>query len=274
MRSLRQLVDVPVEAISVTPEAIDQSGRVFAFCGTGGSGATSLSVSIAAEFSARQKKVLMVDMDFFDPSLVVHFGIRDFPAGLVAASRLAYQGRLDYLSLEELCIKVATNGSLRLLPGMTAPNRFKDLSPEALLKLLIELRALFEVIILDMGSIRPNHGLASDLQTALIGHADGAFTIFVAEPEGIAKLMWQEPKSALIANRYRPGVLGSNGRKQLKQTIAELSDQALIAILPETDDFDLAIRGASPLRDLVRKSEYLSAVSELVDSLDVPNTTS
>lgn len=243
--------------------------KVLCVWGTGGSGATSLSANLAAEYASRGQKTLLVDFDLDDPSLVIHFGVGDFPAGLVAAARLAGQGRLDYLSLDELSLKIPIKGSLRVLPGITAPGRFRDLSQTGISALMTEAKLLFDIVVIDLGARRTGDDFIAGLHQLVIEQSDEVLGVFSAEPEGIAKLMWRSPVGRLVANRYRPGLLGMNGKKKLSQTLAELTECPLIAIVSESEDLDMAITDAKPLRELVRKSQYLTEVGQLLELLNL-----
>lgn len=243
--------------------------KVLCVWGTGGSGATSLSANLAAEYASRGQKTLLVDFDLDDPSLVIHFGVGDFPAGLVAAARLAGQGRLDYLSLDELSLKIPIKGSLRVLPGITAPGRFRDLSQTGISALMTEAKLLFDIVVIDLGARRTGDDFIAGLHQLVIEQSDEVLGVFSAEPEGIAKLMWRSPVGRLVANRYRPGLLGMNGKKKLSQTLAELTECPLVAIVSESEDLDMAITDAKPLRELVRKSQYLTEVGQLLELLNL-----
>lgn len=243
--------------------------NVLTVWGTGGSGATSLSANLAAEYASKGQKTLLVDFDLDDPSLVIHFGLGDFPAGLVAAARLAGQGRLDYLSFDELSLKIPIKGSLRVLPGITAPGRFRDLSQPGVSALITEAKLLFDIVVVDLGARRTGDDFIAGLHQLVIEQSDEVLGVFSAEPEGIAKLMWRSPVGRLVANRYRPGLLGMNGKKKLSQTLAELTECPLIAIVSESEDLDMAITDAKPLREVVGKSQYLTEVGQLSELLNL-----
>lgn len=287
MKSLRELLtagsdQVSNDQVDAQPKQAGQeldnqeskkiSRKLLSIWGTGGSGASSLSVNLAAECAARGNNTLLVDFDLDDPSLVIHFGLGDFPAGLVAAARLAGQGRLDYLSLDELSLKIPGPAGLRVLPGITAPGRFRDLSQQSVSALIVEAKLLFDIVVIDLGARRTGDDFIAGLQQLVIDQSDEVLGVFSSEPEGIAKLMWRSPVGKLVANRYRSGLFGISGKKKLSQTLAELTVCPLIQIISDSEDLDLAITDAKPVRQVVKKSQYLAELSQLLKLLDLDGT--
>ena len=125
-------------------------GRIVAVWGpTGAPGRTSVAVGLAAECAAASVPVVLVDADAYGGSVAQVLGLLDEAPGLAAACRLANNGTLDLAGLAELALQVRPD--LRVLTGISRPERWPELRPAALEAVLGLARGLAPMVIVDCG---------------------------------------------------------------------------------------------------------------------------
>ncbi|WP_394253275.1 AAA family ATPase [Arthrobacter pityocampae] len=141
----------PIEVTGVTEEP--GAGRIVAVWGPPGApGRTTVALNMAAELAAAGSSVLLVDADTYGASVGASLGLLDESAGLAQACRIADQGRFDGAALGRIAVSVAVKGGrLRVLTGITRPDRWPELRPAALSRVLEAGRSLAEVTVVDCG---------------------------------------------------------------------------------------------------------------------------
>lgn len=137
----------------VAPVEGPGDGRVVAVWGPSGSpGRTTVAVNIAAELAAAGGSVLLVDADTYGASIGASLGLLDESAGLAQACRIADQGGFSGPALGRVAVSVALKGGrLRVLTGITRPDRWPELRPAALGQVLDAARSLADVTVVDCG---------------------------------------------------------------------------------------------------------------------------
>lgn len=132
------------------PEA---AGRILAVWGPAGApGRTMVAVNIAAELAAAGESVLLIDADSYGASIAASLGLLDESAGLAQACRLADQGLLDAGSLRRVASDVVfKGGQMRVLTGLTRPDRWPELRSVALGLVLEVCRDTAQVTVIDCG---------------------------------------------------------------------------------------------------------------------------
>lgn len=132
------------------PGAEPGGGRVVAVWGpTGAPGRTSVAIGVAAELAELGTSTLLVDADAYGGAVAQLLGLLDEAPGLAAACRLANNGTLDVSALAELAVEVAP--SLRVLSGISRPERWPELRPSALEAVLAIARSLAAMVVVDCG---------------------------------------------------------------------------------------------------------------------------
>ncbi|MHA7209488.1 AAA family ATPase [Arthrobacter sp. MDT1-65] len=137
----------------VAPVEGPGDGRIVAVWGPSGSpGRTTVAVNIAAELAAAGGSVLLVDADTYGASIGASLGLLDESAGLAQACRIADQGGFSGSALGRVAVSVAIKGGrLRVLTGITRPDRWPELRPAALGQVLDAARSLADVTVVDCG---------------------------------------------------------------------------------------------------------------------------
>jgi MinD-like ATPase involved in chromosome partitioning or flagellar assembly len=111
-----------------------------------------VAVNIAAELAAAGESVLLIDADSYGASIAASLGLLDESAGLAQACRLADQGLLDAGSLRRVAADVVFNGGqMRVVTGLTRPDRWPELRSAALGRVLEVCRDTAQVTVIDCG---------------------------------------------------------------------------------------------------------------------------
>lgn len=242
--------------------------KVTAFWGTGASGATAFALEQARQLALAGRKTLLIDHDLVDPSLMVYLAIDNYPSGLQAGLRLASQQRLTPANVNDLLVPSDDFSNLSFLAGLPTEGRFRSLELDSVEAFFEILRSWFDELVIDMGgliteSLNPH---AFELQKQIISLSDYVYGVFRADPEGIAKLFWLPIQGELVANNYRPGSLGSGGKKGLKSVIADMTGSPLAGIAEDDDELVLAISKALAVGQVSKKSQISQLVASLVES--------
>lgn len=227
--------------------------RIIAVWGPIGSpGRTTIAVNMAAELAAQGRSVMLIDGDSYGPSIAATLAILDESAGIAQAARLADQGLLDRASLLKIAPEVALQtGTLRVLSGLTRPDRWPELRPLALRQLFELAKLLFEVTVIDCGfCLETDEEISADSYlprrnaatlTALRA-ADQVVAVGAADSIGVPRLIraLQELSSicaaqqvAVFLNKVRREAAGRMPEQALTQAWARFGPQFPIqAFLP------------------------------------------
>lgn len=276
-RSLSPEPSLPVAAN--TPEG---NGRIIAVWGpTGAPGRTTLAVNIAAEVAAAGAEVLLVDADTYGASVAAFLGLLDEAAGVAQACRLADQAALDPATLQRLCSVLTIGGRpLRVLTGITRPDRWAEIRPSALTSMFALARSVFDVVVVDCGfGLEADEELSFDTLSPrrngatlrCLELADEVYAVGAADSVGVPRLVrgMAELQEAVptvsprvILNKVRAAAVGRSPERQLREAWDRFGPaMAISAFLPA--DFDAAdaalLRGctlyeaapASPLRQSI-----------------------
>lgn len=254
-------------------------GRIIAIWGpTGAPGRTTVAINIAAELAAAGVSVLLVDADSYGASIGASLGLLDESAGLAQACRIADQGGFSGTALGRIAISVAIKGGrLRVLTGITRPDRWPELRPAALSQVFSAARALAEVTVVDCGfCLEADEELSFDTLAPrrngaalrCLEVADTVIAVGSADAIGVPRMVKALSELAdmvptavprIVFNRVRAAAVGRGPETQLREAWerfgpasaveaflpadASAADQALLAgtALLETSP-------ASPLR--------------------------
>lgn len=173
------------------------TGTVLAVWGpTGAPGRTTVAVSVAAELAALGRSVVLVDADTYGGSVAQLLGLLDEAPGLASAVRAADLGTLD-LDLLARTAPVVLPG-LRVLTGISRPERWPELRPAALDRVLAMARRLAEWTVVDCGfGIELDEELTYDTAAprrngatvAALDQADSVLVVGAADPVGLQRLV-------------------------------------------------------------------------------------
>ncbi|MCZ2402787.1 tyrosine-protein kinase family protein [Paenarthrobacter sp. Z7-10] len=211
-------------------------GTILAVWGPAGApGRTLVAVNIAAELAASGKSVLLVDADTYGASVASSLGLLDESAGLAQACRLADQGLLNVESLTKVATPVIfAGGQLRVLTGLTRPDRWPELRKAALGMVLARSREVADVTVIDCGfCLESDEALSYDTvapqrNAATLGSlaaADLIFAVGSADAVGVPRLVrgLAELRAAVpgtttkvVLNKMRTGAAGRGPERALK----------------------------------------------------------
>jgi MinD-like ATPase involved in chromosome partitioning or flagellar assembly len=265
---------LPTEPEIAIAESLVSECQVISVWGTSGSGKSTISLNLAFELASLGHAVLLVDGDSYSPSLSAALGVLKPSGGVLAALRLARQGRLDSEELKRLSeeLNFGTR-SLRFLAGVVSPLRWAEFdAAEELLKIA---RESFDFMVVDLASslepgiYRPESATPRNQSTVgVIGASDVVLGIFSADPVGVNRFLWDIRQASFdfwaVANRVRQSALGHNPERQLKDAIYSLAKKELTYLLPDDpQSVDLALLKGQPLIASAQKSKLREAIRRL-----------
>lgn len=260
-------------------------GKITAVWGPAGSpGRTTVAVNLAAELAADGRSVLLIDADTYGASVAAFLGLLDESAGLAHACRLADQGALDAAGLNRAIALVAVRGSrLGVLTGVTRADRWTELRPAALTRVLELSRHLVDVTIVDCGfcletdeelsfdTVAPRRNAAT---LCCLGAADTVFAVGAADAVGLPRLIRAladleatvpAATPRVVLNKVRAAAVGRGPERQLREAWDRFGPSAPVeAFLPA--DFtatDSALLGGSVLLETAPRSPLRRAIATL-----------
>ncbi len=262
-------------------------GRIVAVWGPAGSpGRTTVAVNMAAELSAAGTEVLLIDADTYGASVAASLGLFDESAGLAQACRLADQGGFGAVELARVITTVAVQGGrLGVLTGITRPDRWPELRPAALAKVLDSARSSAAVTVIDCGfCLEADEELSFDTAAPrrngatlrCLELADTVLAVGAADALGVPRLVraLAELREAVpsavptvVFNKVRASSIGRSPEHQLREAWDRFgSSHRIAAFLPA--DFaaaDKALLGGSALVETSPSSPLRAAIAELAD---------
>lgn len=221
-----------------TPDAVDGSGDLDASGGTsagkvvavwgptGAPGRSVVTLGLASVFSHLGLSTMVVDADVYGGAQAQMLGLLDESSGLLAAARAANRGRLDG---DQLAAHArAISPTLRVLSGLPRSDRWVELSPVLLRRILETARTLCAVTLLDCGfCVELDEEVSYDVSAprrngatlTALEQADAVLVVGSADPVGLGRLLRaladlavQAPDVAprVVVNRVRPSLGWSN----------------------------------------------------------------
>ncbi|MFM6973895.1 MAG: CpaE family protein [Agromyces sp.] len=277
------LPEVLAGAMRSATRAPGARGRIVTVWGAPGApGASTLAINLAAEcLAAKQldpERICLIDLDCWAPSLAAILGQHPDVPGVAAAARLAERNELTEAELARL--SVSGPAQSWLLGGLMALDRWPELSSERVHVLLNVTAALFDLVIIDLGShhrgderdfsdpFAPRRTAAAE---AALSRASLNIGVGAADPVGLARLIrawpaWAGPAGSerrLVVNRVRGSVLGMQPATQIRRTCEDFLDVTPDAMLPDDPRAaDSALRLARPLCEVSPKSALRLGIAE------------
>jgi MinD-like ATPase involved in chromosome partitioning or flagellar assembly len=276
------------EAAMASPVAAPDGpgeGRMLAVWGPSGSpGRTTVAINLAAELAAAGSSVLLVDADTYGASIGASLGLLDESAGLAQACRIADQGVFSSQALGRVAVSVAIRGGrLRVLTGITRPDRWPELRPAALGRVLDAARSLVDLTVVDCGfCLEADEELSFDTLAPrrngatlrCLEAADAVIAVGGADPIGVprmvkalAELADAVPTAApqVVFNRVRAAAVGRAPETQLREAWERFGPApAISAFLPaDHAAADRALLAGTALLETAPGSALRLAIAEL-----------
>lgn len=254
--------------------------------GHGAPGRTTLACAVAAELAADGTPVALVDADAHAASIALTLGLLDEAAGLAGACRLAAAGALDDGELLRLSTPLPVGpASLRVLTGITRPDRWPELAADRIVGVLDACRRWRAVTVVDVAaSVERDEELMSDTvgprrnaaALAVLATADAVVLVGSGDPVGVARLIAASAtlgevtaaEVVPVVNRVRAAVIGADGRHQLVTTLARfggIHDPILVPL--DQAAADRALRIGAPLPIAAPRARSTAAVRRLVGAV-------
>ena len=224
-------------------------GRVVAVWGpTGAPGRTTVAIAIASELAGLGVTTVLVDADTYGGSVAQALSLLDEAPGLAAAARAADQGTLDLATLARLSPQV-TRG-MRVITGIPKAERWPEIRPPALERVLELARSLAEVVVVDCGfNLEDDEELSYDTQAprrnaatlTTLSVADDLLAVGSCDPVGLQRLVrgLQErgtvpsPPPRVVVNRVRSSSVGSRPESRVSDALARFAGVEQVDFVPD-----------------------------------------
>ena len=264
---------------------VPHRGKVVAVWGPAGApGRTVVAANLAAELGRLGASSLLIDADVYGGVLGNLFGLLDDSPGLVAACRQAQSRRLDATALSALCWQI--DPALRVLTGISRPDRWPELRPTAFEAVLEVARELVAFTVLDLGfCLETDEELSYDTVAprrngatlAGLAAADLVLVIGSADPIGMQRLIrgLAELRSVgihtqtwVVLNRVRDTVVAGSTAAELTDTLRRFAGRPVAAMLPhDLPAVDRAVRDGKTLNEVAAQSPLRRALVELASAV-------
>jgi MinD-like ATPase involved in chromosome partitioning or flagellar assembly len=260
---------------------VRSAGEPLSICVWGPEGApgrSTIAINLACELAIEGRRVMLIDLDTYSPSIADSFGLLDEKPGLAAAYRLLGQGRFDLDQLNRLSSTFEVgDGRLSVLTGLRAASRWPEINRERTLSLIDVGLKSFDFVILDVAAplevgVRQIGGIV-ERNTAALAAIEGCvktIAVFSADPVGVRRLVdsydhlkAQARDLILVANRLRPASLGPRAKNQVEDTVMQLCRKEIAAFIAfEPEAFDRAMLDSVPLAMMKRSSKARQAIAQ------------
>jgi MinD-like ATPase involved in chromosome partitioning or flagellar assembly len=287
-RAIRQDASVPGD--QATPAGQDGGpagsggrGRVVAVWGSSGApGRSTVALTLAAELAAAQTSTLLVDADVYGGCAAQLLGLLDESSGLLAAARTANSGRLSAAELAGHARTVRTQ--LRVLTGIPRADRWTEVRPVLLRRILDTARSLAALTVVDCASsLELDEEISFDTAAprrngatlTALESADVVVVVGAADPVGLGRLVRSlsdlrvaVPAAApyVVVNRMRPS-LGWSAR-DVADTVLRATGTEVRQFLPEDRAAcDAALVHGRTLTEIAPSSRLTRSVAAIATAL-------
>ncbi|WP_062132027.1 AAA family ATPase [Demequina aestuarii] len=261
-----------------------REGPVIAVWGpTGAPGRTTVAVNLAGEFARQGAATLLVDVDTYGGAVAQACGLMDEAPGVAAVARAAHHGVVDSSTIDHYALEVAPR--LRVLTGVTRPERWPELSGPALDEVWRAARVAAAVTVVDCGfGLETDEELAYDTRApqrnaATLSALRGAQTVVAvgtAEPLGIQRLVHglgalrahvgAEP--VVVVNRVRAEVAGARPEEAVADALLRFAQVPRTWTVPwDPRACDAATLAGQLLAERAPRSPARRAIAALAASL-------
>jgi len=266
-------------------DAPSAPGRLVAVWGpVGAPGRTTVALTLADELSRRQVETLLADADTYGPALGQTLGSLDEASGLAAAARDANAGALDVEALARSARLVRPG--LRVLTGVTRPDRWPELPASALAVVWRVARGLAVWTVVDCGfCLEQDEEIAYDTvaprrngaTVTTLAAADVVVAVGGADPVGLQRLIRTLPDLRALApqatvkvvvNQVRAGPVGRRPERRLVETLQRYAGADSVLLVPaDRAGVDAAMAAGRTLADVVPGSAARTALLALAVEL-------
>ncbi|WP_150460751.1 AAA family ATPase [Nesterenkonia ebinurensis] len=266
--------------------AVRNSADITAVWGIPGApGRTTVAVNLAAELALHGASALLIDADTYAASAAVHLGLLEESAGIAQAARAAEFGSLDTDVLLRAAAGVEIGPArLEVLTGLPRAERWPELRPRALERVLALTRSRYDHVVVDLAAeIAVDQDLGFDAPSVqrnsatrtVLSTADRVIAVGAPDPVGFARLVkavqaYTEllPEAGapqLVINKLRKQVVGRSPRRQLTETWRQLGHSAFsLDFLPwEPATCDAALRAGQVLAEAAPDSALRRQIAAL-----------
>ncbi|MDD9206080.1 hypothetical protein PU560_06290 [Georgenia sp. 10Sc9-8] len=248
----RAATGVPDDGAEPDRETAERGQLIAVWGPYGAPGRTTVAVNLAAELAARHHRALLVDADTEAPAITQTLGLLEESSGIAAAARLAAHGRLDRATLSRLCPRLDADGGLRVLTGLTRPDRWRELPAAALDVVWEHARALAPWTVVDLAAgaeddatgFGPAPQRRHQATLSALAAADVVVVVGAAEPVGMRRLVLAlgelrerrlchpEARRVVVVTRVRAAAVGPAPHRAVRDTLARyggVEDAVLVA---------------------------------------------
>lgn len=278
-RSSDPLIDPPLRPIH------GELGALVAVWGpTGGPGRSTVAATLADEIARLGLGALLIDADVYGGGIATMLGLLDESPGIAAAARQAGNGRLDAASLAALCW--SAEPGLRVLTGLPRADRWPELRPPAIERMLALGRSMADFTVLDLGfCLESDEELSFDTAAprrngatlAMLDAADVVIAVGSADALGLARLLrgLDDLKEAgisapvwIVLNRVRASATRGSASTELAAAVMRFAGQPPAAYLPyDQAGVDAALLAGLPIARVAPGSSFRAAVIDLATAL-------
>ncbi|MGH3744317.1 MAG: AAA family ATPase, partial [Mycobacteriales bacterium] len=231
---------------------------------------------------------LLVDADTYGGSVAPSLALLDDAPGVAAAARSATAGTLDVTALagHARTIRLPQGEPLRVLTGLTRPDRWPELRPTAVQQVLAAARLLVPFTVVDCAfCLETDEELSYDsvaprrngVARAVLADADHVLAVGSADPVGLARLVRALPDLAdvaptarrqVVVNRLRPGPVPGDPASEVERALHRFAGVAGPVLLPEDRAaVDAALATGRTVSEAAPSSPYRAAVRALAGRL-------
>ncbi len=253
-------------------------GRVVAVWGpTGAPGRTTVAMGLAVEAARAGTPTLLIDADVYGGVAASAFGLLDESPGLAGACRMASNGRLDLAALTGLCWSLEDD--LRLLTGISRADRWPEVRPSAIPKVLDVARRMAPLTVIDCAfALEADEEISYDTMAprrngatlTVLAEADVVLAVGSCDPAGLERLIRgltefgeAVPGAAprVVLNRCRTS---AGPAEQAVAAVDRFAGVKVLARLPEDRQAtDTAWRAGISLAEAAPKSPLTCALRAL-----------
>lgn len=258
-------------------------GSVVAVWGaTGAPGRSVTALGLASSYAQSGVSTLLLDADVYGGSQAQLLGLLDESSGLLAAARTANRGGLD---VDQLAGHArAVTPTLRVLTGLPRSDRWVELSPVLLRRVIETARSLCQVVVVDCAfCVELDEEISYDTAAprrngatlTALEVADRVVVVGAADPVGLGRLFRalsdlavQVPAASpsVVVNRTRASLGWSND--DVAATVRRTCQVEVDAFLPDDPAAcDRAVVHGQSLVECAPGSKLAKGVRRLADAL-------
>lgn len=222
-------------------------GRIVTVWGTSGAPGRSSAAAEIACGATRRGATLLVDADTQAPTLAHLLGLPTDVSVLAALCRLASRGGLDALELDR--VAQPTPHGVGVLTGITAPQRWREITPAGITDVLDTCREVARTTVVDVhaGSLdpvqaQPTRGGRDEVLAAVLRASDVVLLLVRGDAVGLARcarsLQWWADLGVDIplvpvVNRVAAAATGPRPTTALTQAMGVLVPGQTLHVVPE-----------------------------------------